>query len=84
MIKMVIFIFITLFFVVLVGMIDSEIKLNHCKMELEQVNRELRIERSKVSSLEEDVNYYRQICEDRAKTIDELYQAMHGYDLQRK
>ena len=53
-------------------------------MELEQVNRELRIERSKVSSLEEDVNYYRQICEDRAKTIDELYQTMHSYDLQRK
>ena len=79
---MIVLIFFTLFFVVLIMMIDSEVKLNHCKMELEQVKQELRTEWSNVRSLKRDVSYYQRICDDRAKTIDELYQMIH--DLQEK
>ena len=79
---MIVLIFIVLFFVIFIMMINSEIERNHCKMELEQAKRELCTKDNEIRSLERDVEYYHRICDDRAKTISELYQMIH--DLQEK
>jgi len=79
---MIILIYLVLFFVIIVMMINEYVSHYRTKTELEQIRHELNVEYTKNRHLQLNVNRYQRICDDKTETIKKLYQ--ENQDLQEK